>query len=156
VLYYFISEPTTFPILLTLSDPRSAKRFVDVSLPSPNRPGFWPIRLKDYGIILDAGVEYRWFVSVIQQRQENIVILDGDIVAGGGGVVECCPDDLEYVGPIGCESTATVFYNMTYGIWYDAFACLGELIEADANNEKLRRLRERLLRDTGLILTEPR
>jgi hypothetical protein len=147
VLYYFISEATTLPILFTLRKSRATRGVVEVSLPSPDRAGFWPVRLKDYGIILEAGVEYRWFVTVIQKQEEVVA----------GGVVECCPDDLLYDSPKDCKSTDTVLHHTSYGIWYDAIACLGEVIEAEPNNEKLRRLWERLLRDRGgLILTDLR
>ena len=146
VLYYFISEATTFPIRFLLRDPRLTRGVVEVSLPSPARSGYWAIRLKDYGITLAAGVEYRWFVTVIMEQEE--------IVAEG--VIECCPDNMldAYDGPESCNTTDTVLAYARNGIWYDALACLGELIEADPNNQKLLRLRERLVKDVGLILTQ--
>ena len=48
-----------------------------------------------------------------------------DIVTGG--IVECCPDDLVYDAPTLCKRADTVLEHASYGIWYDAFACLGEL-----------------------------
>jgi len=35
-------------------------------------------------------------------------------------------------------------------LWYDAMGCLCNLIDADPKNDKLRRLRARLLKDVGL------
>src|SRR5262245_17746527 len=127
VLYYFISEPTTLPIRFFLRESRATRGAIELSLPSPNRPGYWPVRLKDYGIILNPGVEYRWFISVIMDQEE--------IVAGGS--IECCPEDLLFIWDgRRCDKEKVHAYAKA-GIWYDAFACLSELIEAEPNNQKL-------------------
>jgi hypothetical protein len=44
----------------------------------------------------------------------------------------------------------SVVDNARAGLWYDAMGCLCNLIDADPKNEKLRRLRARLLKDVGL------
>lgn len=119
VLYYFISEPTTLPVRFTLIESRTDHVVVDMLLRSPDHSGFWPVRLEDYGIVLDPGVEYRWFVTIIK----NADTPKKDIVSGG--IVECCPDHLTYDAPTLCKRADTVLAS--YGIWYDAFVCLGEL-----------------------------
>jgi len=49
-----------------------------------------------------------------------------------------------------CSNDADVMENAHAGLWYDAMGCLCNLIDADPKNEKLRRLRARLLKDVGL------
>jgi hypothetical protein len=105
VLYYFISEPTTLPVRFTLIESRTDHVVVDMLLRSPDHSGFWPVRLEEYGIVLDPGVEYRWFVTVIKNADSP----SKDLVAGGA--VECCPDDLVYDAPP-CVSAQTPFLSM--------------------------------------------
>jgi len=79
-------------------------------LRSPDHSGFWPVRLEDYGIVLDPGVEYRWFVTVIQDADTP----KKDIVSGG--IVECCPDDLVYDAPTLCKRADTVLASCGIGM----------------------------------------
>ena len=144
VLYYFISKATTLPTRFTLKNVHTREVVADVALTPPTTAGFWPIRLKDHGIVLDPGVDYRWFVRVIK----NAASPSDDLVVGGS--IECCPEELIYLDVPRVCSTDTVHEYAKNGIWYDTFACVSELIEAEPSNEKLRRLRERLAKDTGL------
>ena len=71
---------------------------------------------------------------------------------GVGGVIERCElsecltdRDMK----LGCTEQ-TVMDNAHAGLWYDAMGCLCNLIDGDPKNEKLRRLRARLLKDVGL------
>lgn len=147
VLYYFVSKATTLATRFTLRNAQTSDVVADVPLSSPTTAGFWPIRFKDHGIVLDPGVDYRWFVRV-----QNSDSSAEDLVVGGS--IECCPEELIYLEvPRVCNSETVHEYAMN-GIWYDTFACVSELIEAEPNNEKLRRLRERLVRDTGLMLVD--
>jgi hypothetical protein len=49
-----------------------------------------------------------------------------------------------------CGGAADVMENARAGLWYDAMGCLCNLIDANPKDDKLRRLRARLLRDVGL------
>ncbi len=49
-----------------------------------------------------------------------------------------------------CSGDEDVLKNARAGLWYDAMGCLCSLIDADPRNDKLRRLRARLLKDVGL------
>jgi uncharacterized protein DUF928 len=145
VIYYFISKPTSLPTRFTLRDPRTAHPVVDVLLKSPSHSGLWPIRFADYDIVLDPGVQYRWFVSIIQDFDS----LSKDIVAGG--VIECCSEDLLFIWDARRCDKETVHAYARSGIWYDAFACVTELIEVSPEDQELRRMRNELL---GIHLLE--
>jgi hypothetical protein len=147
VLYYWISHATSLPVRLMLFESDRIRPLIEVALESPTRTGFWAIRLKDYDIVLDEDVQYRWYVTVTP----NSEVPQRDIVAGG--LIER-PGELArsyiYDGPP-CDIDA-VRSLLKAGVWYDGFACLGELIEANPEDRSLRRLRSDLLRYGGLVL----
>ena len=79
VLYFFISQATSLPIRFSLLDKRRIAPVADVPLSSPTGPGLVAIRLKDYNIVLEEDMQYRWYVSVVQNPDSH----SKDIVAGG-------------------------------------------------------------------------
>jgi hypothetical protein len=148
VLYYFVSEATRLPTRFTLMNAETQDVVAELPLSSPTTAGYWPIRFKDHGIVLVPGVGYRWFVRVIR----NTAAPSDDLVAGGR--IECCPEELIYLDvPKRCSTEAVREYASN-GIWYDAFACVSELIEEEPNNQRLRRLRDRLTTEMHLHRVE--
>ena len=146
VLYFYMSHTTSDPVRFTLADVRQISPVAEVLLPSPTRAGWWPIRLKDYNLVLQPEVEYRWYVAITTVPGDR----SKDIVAGGA--IECCPKDLDnFWDGRGCEKALVIVYAKS-GIWYDATACLMELIEANRQDPSLRRMRDDLLRQVGIIL----
>ncbi len=145
VLDYFLSHTTSHPTRFTLLDYRKTASVADVALTSPTHPGFWAIRLTDYQIVLDEDVQYRWFVGVIPDPGSRAA----DIVTGGM-IERVDPRLIDYYG---CQCDRDeVRFLLKAGIWYDGFACLIELIDANPSDRTLRRLREDLLKgSTGLV-----
>lgn len=145
VLYYFISQATSLPTRFTLLDYRKTAPVAEIPLKSPTHPGFWAIRLTDYQIVLDEELQYRWFVAVIRDPGSRAT----DIVTGG--MIELVdPHLIDYYGRQ-CDRDEVRFL-LKAGIWYDGFACLNELIEANPDDRTLWRLREDLLKgSTGLV-----
>ena len=143
---WFLSQPTVHQVRFTLRDDRSPKAFQEKPIPTPKQPGVQTINLKDLGLVLEPNVQYRWFVSVIRDANSP----SKDIVAGG--VIERC-EISECLEPMGAKLTCTmdtVIDNAKAGFWYDAMGCLCNLIDAEPKNDKLRRMRARLLKDVGL------
>jgi hypothetical protein len=92
-------------------------------------------------------VQYRWFVSIIRDPNQH----SNNMVAGG--VIERCEFNacmIELKPVLTCAGAADVMENARAGLWYDAMGCLCNLIDANPKDDKLRRLRARLLRDVGL------
>jgi Domain of Unknown Function (DUF928) len=146
VLYFFISQATSLPIRFSLLDKRRIAPVADVPLSSPTGPGLVAIRLKDYNIVLEEDVQYRWYVSVVQNPDSR----SKDIVAGGmiehvGWVTV----GYLYDGP-SCDKDVVRFL-MKAGVWYDGFACLNKLIEANPEDRTLRDLRDELLGRKNLL-----
>jgi hypothetical protein len=148
VLYFFISHDIALPIRFTLIDSRKVTPVFDVLLRSPTRPGLWAIRLEDYHFILEEEVEYRWYVGV-----EDLDFPNRESFAGG--MIERVNSRLiNYDGRL-CDKD-TVRYLWKAGIWYDAFACVTELIEANPQDRTLRELRDKLLGfDRGNLIYFP-
>jgi hypothetical protein len=147
IVNWFVSKPTQHEVVVTLRDDRSPRAFQEKTIPSPKQPGIYSINFKELGFTLEPNVQYKWFVSVIRDPNQH----SNNPVAGG--VIERC-DLSECLEPLGAKLTCTfdtVLENAKAGFWYDAMGCLCQLIDADPKNDKLRRLRARLLKDVGLI-----
>lgn len=72
-----------------------------------------------------------------------------DVILAQGGIEWIDPRLVDYFGhPCNREE---VIAGLKAGIWYDPFACLNQLIEADPGDQSLRRLRYRLLMPSGLM-----
>ncbi len=143
---WFLSKPTVHQVRFTLRDDRSTRSFQEKIIPTPKQPGIYSINLKELGLVLEPNVQYKWFVSVIRDADSP----SKDIVAGG--VIERC-EISECLEPMGAKLTCsldTVVDNAKAGFWYDAMGCLCNLIDAEPKNDKLRRMRARLLKDVGL------
>jgi hypothetical protein len=141
VLYFFISPAIALPIRFTLIDNRKVTPEVDVLLGSPTRPGLWAIRLEDYHFMLEEEVQYRWYVGVEDPdfpHRESFA---------GGMIERVDSGPLNYNGRR-CDKE-TVRYLWKAGIWYDAFACVTELIESNPQDRTLRELRGKLLGRQG-------
>ena len=144
---WFLSKSTSFQVIVTLRDDRSPRSFQEKTIPSPKQPGIYTINFKELGFSLEPNIQYRWFVSVIRDPNQH----SNNPVAGG--VIERCEFNacmIELKPVLTCSSDADVMENAHAGLWYDAMGCLCNLIDADQKNEKLRRLRARLLKDVGL------
>jgi len=145
LLYWFISGPTSFPVELTITDPRVPKPLVETRLPSPVSAGVHTIRLADHGVRLTPGVQYRWFVAVVPDQGRR----SRDILAGGTIERVDGPQDLRTLVAQASRERLPFIYAEA-GIWYDALAAVSDLIERAPDNRDARRQRAALLAQVGL------
>ncbi len=146
VLNWFLSKPTTYPLKFTLIDIRSVTPLHEGPIPTPAQAGIQSINLKDWNLVLEADVQYRWYISAIRNPDSP----SQDIVAGG--VIERCEFSnclVEMQVDLSCNQQSVV-RNALRGFWYDAMACLCELIDANPSDQTLRRQRAALLNQIGL------
>ena len=145
VLNWFLSKPTTYPLKFTLIDIRSVTPLHEGLIPTPVHAGVQSINLKDWGLALEPDVQYRWYISAIRNPDSP----SQDIVAGG--VIERCEfnDCLIYEPILTCERESEL-WNAEHSFWYDAMACLCELIDSSPSDQALRRQRAALLNQIGL------
>ena len=144
-LNWFLSKHTTLPIRFTLIDERSIRALIEQSITPPNEAGVHVIKLGDVGFELQPNVQYRWYISIIKDKESP----SRDIVTGG--IIERC----EFNECLVLDATTTcsreaVMASATKGFWYDAMACLCDLIESNPADTGLRTQRAALLKQVGL------
>ena len=146
ILNWFLSKPTTYPLKFTLIDIGLVKPLHEGLIPTPVQAGVQSINLKDFGLALEPDVQYRWYISAIRNPDSP----SQDIVAGG--IIERCEFNtclVEMQVDLSCDQHS-VLRNALRGFWYDAMACLCELIDANPSDQALRRQRAALLNQIGL------
>lgn len=144
-LYWFVSSGTSFPVELTLMDPRATRPLLETRIPGPIGPGVHRTRLADYGVRLEAGVLYRWSVAVVRDEERR----SKDIVAGGA--IERIEPEAELrakLGRTGMCALPALYADAS--LWYDALAAVSDLIEAAPQDPELKRQRAALLTQIGL------
>jgi Domain of Unknown Function (DUF928) len=147
VLNWFLSKPTIYPTKFTLVNVGSVTPLHEGLIPTPAHAGIQSINLKDWGLVLEPDVQYRWFISLVRDPDSP----SKDIVAGG--VIERCEFNtclVEMQVDLNCDQQS-VRRNASSGFWYDAMACLCELIDTNPSDQSLRRHRAALLNQIGLF-----
>ena len=144
-LNWFLSKPTSLPVRFTLIDERSIRALVEKLITPPERGGVQAIKLSDIDFALQPNIQYRWYVSLIKDVDSP----SRDIVTGG--IIERC----EFSECLVLDATTTcspdaVAVSANKGFWYDAMACLCNLIETDPDDMGLRKQRAGLLKQVGL------
>ena len=146
-LYWFIDEVPAAPlrIAFTLLDADGIDPLVQVTLPRPERAGIHRIRLADYAVKLEPGVEYEWSISLVPDESAR----SRDIVSTGFiDRVEAPGDLAAELAKSGPEGSARVY--AARGLWYDALTALDEQISARPGDAQLTAARASLLRQVGL------
>ena len=146
VLNWFLSKPTTYPLKFTLIDIGTVTPLHEGLISTPVHAGVQSINLKDWGLALEPDVQYRWYISAIRNPDSP----SQDIVAGG--VIERCEFStclVEMEVDLSCDRPS-VLRNALRGFWYDAMACLCEMIDSNPSDQALRRQRAALLNQIGL------
>lgn len=144
-LYWFISGATSFPMEVTVVDPRASQPVLETRVPSPGQSGVRRIRLADHNVRLSPGVAYRWFVAVVPDPARR----SRDILAGG--TIERIEASEEIKGKIAQAMKGDLpFVYAEAGLWYDALAAISERIEEGPNDAVLRKQRAALMAQVGL------
>ena len=145
ILYWYLAEPTTTRIDLTLRDETSVAPLLDVQLPTPAQAGIHAVRLAEHGVRLRPDTSYQWFVSLVPDPERR----SKDFVAGGW-IRRREPDAVlrERLGAAPTGSEAVAYAES--GIWYEAIDALSSRIEAAPGDAALHEQRAALLEQAGL------
>jgi hypothetical protein len=144
-LYWFISNPSSVPVEVTVTDPAGTQPLLELQLPPPIQRGVHRIRLADHGVRLAPGVPYRWFVAVVADPSRR----SRDILAGGAIERIALPEGLR-PKLAQADKARLPFLYAEAGLWYDAFGAISELIESAPNDAELRKQRAALVAQAGL------
>src|SRR5262249_2338656 len=79
-LYWYISQPTTFPIELIVTENQAVKPLLKTRITSPSQAGIQRIRLTDYGVRLKTGSLYRWYIALVPDSNRSKDILAGGLI----------------------------------------------------------------------------
>jgi hypothetical protein len=145
LLFCYLSKPTPLPLEFTFIDSRAVRPILEARLKTPVQPGIHRLSLKDYGIKLEPGVQYKWYVTLLLGPEAS----SRDIVAGG--TIERIPFiEALAIHLSSAKNEDAVFRYAEAGLWYDAIATISDLIETAPNDRKLKKQRAALLRQVGL------
>lgn len=143
-LYWYASEPVATRIEITAVGNQGVTTILETRVARPAAGGVQKMDLARYGIRLQPGIEYRWSVTPESgPKQSSISAAIERIVAS--------PQLAQRI-----ETTPRTKHAAVYaeeGIWYDAIASLGELIEQSPDDLALRLQRAALLEQVGLKMT---
>lgn len=144
-LYWYISEPGATRLEITVINDQSIQPLLEKKLEIPTHAGIQRLRLKDLGIRLKPGVEYRWFVGLVSdpQQRSNDVIASGTIERN-----EPSAALKDVLAKTGKQSLAFAYAEQGY--WYDAIAAISDLVAASPKDRHLREQRAALLEQAGL------
>lgn len=139
-LYWYLSEKVDRAVELALADRVSVDPILEVTLEPPISAGIHALNLAEHGIALDAGQEYRWFVSLTSDEPTP----SEDLVARGALIR--VPQSRELAealeaAPIG--ERGRIYAE--HGLWYDALDFISRSIERAPEDAHLRELRADLL-----------
>ena len=149
-LCWYLSMNTSRPVTFTVVDSRGIRPILEEALPSPVRAGIHCIRLREHGIDLKEQEQYRWFITLVWNPDRP----SEDVVTGG--LIERIPFDEACALNMPCTwnacELAAVYRYAESGLWYDAIACLLDLMEREHNNNALQEMLDNLLRQSGFYL----
>lgn len=142
-LYWYFDGPANMPLEVTINDPKSVKPILEQQLQAPAKPGVYSLSLADYGVVLQPGVEYEWFVALVPDSNQR----SNDVLSGG--VIKRVEADTTLQQSLSqSDKTAQARIYAEHGLWYDSIEALSEQIDSGADN--LREQRAMLLKSEGL------
>jgi len=140
-LYWYATTSGTARVALVSVGAQGMKMLLNESVAASTSPRIMRIDLARYGIRLQPGIEYQWTVALEsdpRQRSQRAAI---ERIAAN-------PELTKRLDAAPRPRHAAVYAEA--GIWYDAIASLGELIEQSPSDTSLRIQRAALLDQVGL------
>ena len=125
-LYFYVSQPITWPTQFTISAPLRPEPVIEVNIPAPQRAGIYAIRTADYHVQLQPGVLYTWSVSVILNPKSA----SRDIVASAS-LLRTAPDPGLESALLGAAARRRAMLFAQAGFWYDAVAAAADMEASD-------------------------
>jgi hypothetical protein len=145
ILYWYLAAKTDDRIDFALIGVDPINPILETTLEGPFEPGIQRIRMANYGVTLQPGLEYQWFVRVIPNPDQRLY----DRIVGGG--IQRLDPSVELKAKLAAAPQGDTHYVLAEaGIWYDALDSLSVQIEAARQNENLRAQRAALLNQVGL------
>lgn len=144
-LYWLLSEPTSYPVELTIIEAQATRPLLQTRIDVSPRAGLHCIRLADYGVRLKRGIRYECLVALVPDNEQR----SQDIIAAAE--IECIEPSDAVRARLERESREEAPYAYAEeGLWYDALSAISRLIEAAPGDMNLRKERASMLSQVGL------
>ena len=145
VLYWYLSEPVDTRFEFALINDNEIEPILEITSDREMHEGLNFLDMAEHGVLLKPGVIYQWSVALVEQPEKR----SSDIVSSGTiELVELTGDQRAALAQADAEESVFIFAREGY--WYDAFAGLSRLIDANPGNQRLIGQRTALLRQVGL------
>ena len=144
-LYFWLSEPTTLPIEVTVADEVSIEPLVEFGSGGPRAAGLHAISLADLDVELKPGRVYQWQIAAVPDAERR----SRDIRAGAA-VVWKVPDAETNRSLEAAQAGERAHRLAEQGYWYDAFAQLSDWMEMQSPPEGVQEARAALLEQVDL------
>ncbi len=144
-LYWFAPKDTETRIDFILVSPGSDAPILEFTMGAPVAAGIHAVDLHHHEVILEPGVQYEWYLSLVPDEERRSL----DVVAGGViRLVEMTGDLRTRIANADPAELGRVF--AANGLWYDALDFISEWIEKHPEEPDLRSQRAALLGQVGL------
>ena len=146
-LYWYLSEGAKGDMRfeLTLIDEESIDPLVEKRMSAPSTPGLQRIRLEDYGVKLETGQEYEWYVDLVPNEDQR----SQDVVSSGWIERVAAPDGISDRLASADPAAARALYGEA-GLWYDVLDASYQLARKNPDNAAHRQQLAALLQQIGL------
>jgi hypothetical protein len=123
VLYWYLSGPADHPFEISLIGRDSVEPLMEFRIEPPVEAGVYAIRLADYGIELEPGRTYEWFVALISDDE----VRSKDVVSGAAiKRIDKSPELAARLAAAAEQDRAGIYAEQ--GLWYDLVDALSAAI----------------------------
>lgn len=140
-LYWYLSEPFTGPIVVTVEDDQGIQPLLELRLERGAEAGVHAVPLRAHRVALRPDADYEWSVTLVLDPSSP----SGDIHASGT-IRRTAPAKLPATGADIDKLEALA----AQGFWYDVIELTGRRIEERPKEALWRELRATLLEQQGL------
>ena len=146
-LYWYLSDSTERRVDFTLGAPDSGSvdPEFETTLIGPLAAGINRIDLASYGVTLESGVTYMWYVSLFPDSDSRS---DARVSGGAIQLMTAPPELQKELDAVDAEQRP--FVLAAAGIWYDALSVLSESVRSYSDGTRPRAQRAALLEQVGL------
>lgn len=143
-LFWFVSKPVAAKIEVTVINDQAVNPALEKTIGAPARAGIQRLRLADYGVKLQPGIEYRWHVSLVNDPAQR----SNDIVASG--TIQRIEPDAALRAKLAQNKDRLLHVYAEEGIWYDALEAASDFIDAHLSDRQAREQRAAMFDQVGL------
>lgn len=144
-LYWFVSGPARSRAQIVVLADKAIDPLFEADLEPVPSAGIRRLSLADQGVTLAPDVDYEWFITLVTDPARR----SRDVVAGGA-IRRVAPDPALATRVAAAPARERPALWAEAGVWYDAVAALGDLLDTGADETTVRAARASLLEQVGL------